>query len=386
MKKIIEDIVLCCTMLLLPSAEAMAQYHTPRSGDVLSVEECTFQMDSTTGDSSRVWSVSDITFGKRKSKFHYWNEADTVMSSSLSCLFHGQKFQYSESSDGLWLKGARNHTANYRYLAPVLVVPKDFHSDVHYQGNFVCIGNFTNGRDLEECGTWTNEIGKPGKLVIDDGDTIKDVLMQRIFARVSIKDADLKGVTDSVLLAKWNDKNIIAALASDDKKVCFETLRWYASGYRYPILEEKKVINDQGKAILTRAYYISPSEQNLLVDNDNEEIRSASSGASGTNIGGRNGSESKYYVEGDGYALKASNDGQLVFSYRVNGKTNERNSKSKVYCGVWSLAGINVCRSKQCERKPGLWSETFSLQTQPHGVYLLQYAIDDKKSSVKFEW
>lgn len=54
--------------------------------------------------------------------------------------------------------------------------------------------------------------------MIDDGDTIKDVLMQRIFARVSIKDADLKGVTDSVLLAKWNDKNIIAALASDDKK------------------------------------------------------------------------------------------------------------------------------------------------------------------------
>ena len=119
-------------------------------------------------------------------------------------------------------------------------------------GYFNGTGLYCDLLTMRRFGTFLTKADSVGKMILPDGETLYGVMRLHTERQVNAIYAD----KDSMMFKE-------------------DVYRWYATGYRYPILEAK-VTTLQDKPIEQLLFYCLPEEQELLASNDvNKDIRDA---------------------------------------------------------------------------------------------------------------
>lgn len=225
-------------------------------------------------DTSNVWDYSNAKISEVAIANKYSISGDTLTSQ-----FNGEIITYHIINDSILCVKTASQGKLLNFNRAELIKKFPIVENSTFGKTFYSEGTIDHNRYLRQSGITTTH-AKKGKLIIPDGDSLQNVLLVKSFRYGStIINRDYH---NSFYLS--NDSSMLSTdsisyhLANDSITFCQEINKWYAHGYRYPIIETRKVksfyYNNPIDSI-SIAYYCSPSSQvhDLASDPLNEELR-----------------------------------------------------------------------------------------------------------------
>ena len=174
------------------------------------------------------------------------------------------------------------------YDQPELLLSLPLVYGSRYDGQFHGTSAYCEKVFSRTFGTYQVEVDGTGSMLLPTGGTLRHIFRvhatkltsARFFPEVQ-RERMLKTFVDSI---RFPADSIRLGVALDTLVMETNTYRWYAEGYRYPILEVISTGFKGEKPWTTEAYYCSPEEQEQLDDSDNELLRRelASNNGNGT--------------------------------------------------------------------------------------------------------
>ena len=247
------------------------EHNMPRNGDKPTyhlVEFINFNNTSNMWDYSNA-KISDVAIANK-----YSFSGDTLISR-----FNGEISTSRIINDSILCMKTASQGKVLNYNRAELTKRFPITENSGFNGSFYNEGTIDHGRYLRQLGT-TSTFVKKGQLITPEGDSLQNVLLVKTIRNgSSIIENDYCNSfhlrNDSSMLS--ND-SIMWHLANDSITFCQEINQWYARGYRYPIIETRKVKSyyfDTPVDSVSIAYYCSPSSQShdLASDPLNEELR-----------------------------------------------------------------------------------------------------------------
>ena len=191
----------------------------------------------------------------------------------------GTNHYYEQTGDSLLLWGLENNLTKTEYDRPVMTLHTPLSYGSRHSGLFHGRESYCEKVFSRVFGTWQLTVDGTGMMILPEGDTLRhvsrvhlqEVTVTRHYPHI-MTGKDLKAYTDSI--AVFTDDSIRACLL-DSTATVTDTYRWYAPGYRYPVLETVTKTWPRHKTLRDAAYYCPPSEQELLADEENEQIRNS---------------------------------------------------------------------------------------------------------------
>lgn len=249
----------------------------PRNGDILKKYYLKYFKSEKTG-TDIIWDFSNIEPQKKYITSIYKYKNDTC-------------FINIENNNLKYYQLKNNRLYQYRLSAPgkVIKFPMEemtlqfpFKYGSVFSGYFFSEGTLDLFRYIKNAGKADIAIIASGKMITPNGDSLHNVLLLRELRKSSINIApdfrnSFKNTKDSTLLTNSYIDN---GLICDSIINVAEHYYWYANGYRYPIIETRKVTSFYyGLAVdsISEAYYIPASDQiyELSYDAYNDSIRKA---------------------------------------------------------------------------------------------------------------
>ena len=264
MKKLLFIIIAmaACTNLYGQQIDQSNRY---RSYDVLEKKQVTakgFDLNSKKG----IWSLEDAEFSEGSYNAEYSTETDTLMA-----VERGDRTYYNQDRGTINIIGSENFMELISYDMPETWLQFPMQVGDSVCGYFNGSGPYCERFFMRRYGTYKTKADATGKLVLPQGDTLRNVLRlhtERYVGTITVP-------IDTMLckIPAFTVDSIIRLLAPDTAKVREDVYRWYAEGYRYPILEAKS--QTFCDSLLTEEmYYCSPDMQRTLAnDEDNKQIR-----------------------------------------------------------------------------------------------------------------
>ena len=172
-----------------------------------------------------------------------------------------------------------NMSVEYDRPKPVLLLPLDYgkmKNGVFHGNQMYCEKLF--GRQF---GTYSIEIDGKGKLLLPDGKVLDKAYRVHcttetgsiLYDEIHTK-AELVDYVNTI--HPFTADSIKSFVSNNDNEIRHdEVYKWYADGYRYPIVEVKSYGYGDTPCKIFMAYYCSPDEQSRLYDIENENIRKA---------------------------------------------------------------------------------------------------------------
>ena len=227
------------------------------------------------------------------------------------------------------------------------------------KGWFSAHGDDVHGDLVHICGKYKYKIIGKGTLLTIDRDTLPNTLLIHNQSLVSSlfngKEKELQkyGVMDSIPKLSYN--KVDSLMKSDTALVRNDVYRWYAPGYRYPILRLETIssCNGRNRILNSSALYCSVLMQNELSDDSiNEEIRR------------------KITKEGKCQKLQQQDRGQNLLkanNYSVNINNTGVNlsysllDDANISYGVYTQDGIFLVNRKLGKQKQGKYNMAIDL-------------------------
>lgn len=223
-----------------------------------------------------IWDISEIEETGNPHFVSYWCPSDNesaITGSENHALFH-----YLQDSTHVYMVGYENNTSKVVYNSPELYLKLPIVYGGEEEKYFYGSGAYSNRLFYRIYGKTRLFVDGLGCLVLPGGDSlqsVKRVHTSRIFVEHYIPDIhsenDLQVYTDSI--APFTPDSVDNNIDADFSRVRMENYRYYADGYRYPIYEVDKMYASDGTVLKSTAYYLPPSEQELIDDADNEYHR-----------------------------------------------------------------------------------------------------------------
>ncbi len=369
--KIIPSLMVVITTLyvLLPvSANAQTRHtvNSVRDGDVL--DRCQISLFSlgTKGDSV-VWDISDISVINDKEKTVYVAADDEpeIIAEYNNTLYN----KYTNKGDSVLLNGYGDSNTKVNLSIPEILFCGNMSSKDIINGVFHGSAVYSERIMARIYGAYTLEQDAAGIIILPDNDTL--VQVRRVHTKKHIKEErlpqiksekDLSVYVDSI--CKYNNDSIRHRLYNGNVPVEQDIYRWYAEGYRYPILETI-ITGFLGKSPkYIAAYYYPPEGQEKLDDEENKEIR-------------KNIASDKISKVGE---YKNGNDILLDYSVSVNGKditidcTLEENATIKAL--VCDVRGIVYKSTSEMHVEKGFYSTNIDCGSLRNGNYVLYLNVN----------
>lgn len=305
-----------------------------RDGDRL-IEHQTDFSDFGTAGKDAVWNLDGMKTIKKKHTVTY--KSVPLFQNRVSCTECGTRYYYDLRFDSLPVTGYENNLTKMDYDVPELSLLFPMHYGDSIGGCYSGRGRYCDKISLRSFGKYAVKADASGILILPDGDTLRHVLRihtERMTYRLfypadSVKNDSLKAFTaDSVEKYMTLKSNTL---------IRQDYYRWYAAGYRYPVLEAVTTGTASGKASST--YYYPPSEQQYLsLDDENKTLREKTDEEG--NVGKKDGSNVNpvdYNLSQDRnaktvtvkYSLKSDSEINFILAditgivYRTESKTGE---------------------------------------------------------------
>lgn len=202
-----------------------------------------------------VWDFSTLDTSSRKTITEYLGGTDSTV---VEAAPHSIR-KYVLRNDSLFLCAYRNRLYDIEYSVPILemVYPMQFGDTLYtyYSGN----GLYSGKRQVETAGEARVSADAYGTLVMPSGDTLRNVV--RIYT-----------FKTSTLWMPEPDKDV----SDGNRKLCVEeNYKWYARGFRYPVVETVSESYYDGTAPVScrqAVFLYLPDDQQLLNDTVNMRI------------------------------------------------------------------------------------------------------------------
>ena len=391
-RRIILAILCLLTQFKVIEAQTTSEANSYRRGDKVKRQQVTYMPLEENGQHA-VWDLSGMEVMNNTIMRFLGEEADC--SQQVVCIVQSRRMPYTLCGDSLLIDGYEDYTTrmNYDLKEAWLQFPM-------YYGQ--SLSGFLSGRGfycdkvfVRELGSYTTKADATGMFILPDGDTLRHVLRLTTERIVSTVMQPLDSVRsnhgDSIIID--SPDSIAARLICDGQRLLYVIRRWYAAGYRYPILEDVSVCRAEDRAkvpLQAMAYYYPPEAQEQLPTDDvNIRIREAIAR-------GEYNSENEGANRGAGNGFDSNDDKKNPFShYQI--QQNEENKTITVSYGltgthtvsfmISNTSGIVYRSMSQTNNAGNGYTATLSYSGVSRGQYVLSIGVDGNTTSsanVKF--
>lgn len=265
MNKIIISIISFAVCMTISGQQINQSNNRYRGNDVLEKKQVTvkgFDLNS----KSSVWNLEEARLSEETYNAEYSTETDTLMA-----VERGNRMYYSQDRGPVSIVGSENFMELMSYDMPETWLQFPMQVGDSVTGYFNASGPYCERFFMRRYGTYKTKADALGKLVLPQGDTLRNVIRlhtERYVGTITVP-------IDTMLsrIPAFTVDSIVRHLAPDTAKVREDEYRWYAEGYRYPILEAKTL--SYCDSLLTEEMYYCPPEmqRELAYDEENEAIR-----------------------------------------------------------------------------------------------------------------
>lgn len=241
--ELIKKVVFCFLLLIglqIQAEDITSVQNRFYGGDSLMIR----QMESREFDiqgKDHTWSLKNVTQYKKKLKSTYFEKKDTVI--GVEFLNH---VCYLQSNEGLSIVSIKDRLIQIDYDEAELYLRFPMKQGDSIIGQFSGKGLYCEQIPMQRYGTYVTKADSIGKIVLPNSKEIRGVM------RVH---------TQRQIHHDYGEKLVERTKMQED------LYRWFAEGYRYPILEAR--VTTRGDEVVEQLlFYCDPEEQELLASND----------------------------------------------------------------------------------------------------------------------
>ncbi len=364
MKKVSLTIIILVVCLTISGQQINQSTNYYRRGDMVEKKQVTVKGFSLKGNND-VWSLEDADISKETCQTEYITDYDTIME-----LERGNRTYYNIDKHTISIIGSENYMELMSYDMSETWLKFPMQKGDSISGYFNGTGKYCDRLFIRRFGTYMTKADAEGKLVLPGGDTLRNVIRLHTERWVGAVAAPID--TMKCKIPAFTVDSIITHLAPDTAKVREDVYRWYADGYRYPILESKTV-SYLGKTLSEEMYYCPPEMQELLAfDEENKKTRARlekenSNGNGGSGKGNNSPEGFKYHISQD------EGSGTVTVSYSSD-------ADIRVDALLASSQGYVYRRASQSDGS----EITLSYRGLPRGQYIIHITAGKEKFAEKF--
>ena len=265
MKKIIV-LILSVACQTISGQQLNQQTNHYRSGDMLEKKQVAVK-DFCLNANNGVWSLEDADISKKSYQTEYTTETDTIMMLEQGC-----RTYYNIGNDAVSIIGSENPQELISYDMPETWLKFPMYKGDSISGYFNGTGKYCDHLFMRHYGTYLTKTDAVGKLVLPSGDTLRNVVRLHTERYVGTIATPIDTIKRQIPV--FTVDSIINHLANDTAKIREDIYRWYAEGYRYPVLEAK-VVSSRNEKLSEEMFYCPPEmQEQLAFDDENKQIRS----------------------------------------------------------------------------------------------------------------
>ena len=367
MKKLLFIIIAMAVCTTIRGQQINQSNNRYRSCDVLEKKQVTvkgFDLNNKRG----VWSLEDAKLSESTFNAEYSTETDTLMA-----VERGDRTYYSQDRSTISIIGSENFMERMSYDMPETWLQFPMQVGDSVCGYFNGSGPYCERFFMRRYGTYKTKADAAGTLVLPKGDSLHHVL--RLHTERYVGTITVPIDTMEKKIPAFTVDSIIRHLAPDTAKVREDIYRWYAKGYRYPVLEAKTV-SYCGKELVEEIYYCSPEmQQELAFDEGNRTIRKRTAAdGHGTRLSSDDQLGRKDNKTGLAYHLSRDEGSQTV---TINYSSEQ---PVKVTVLLTNTQGYVYRRVEQTDGS----AITLSYSGLPRSQYILHINADNEQFAEKF--
>ena len=266
MKKVKISILLSIFCLTSSGQQINQPTNLYRGGDVLEKKQVIVNGFSLNGNNG-VWSLEDADISKKAYSTEYTTENDTIM-----MLERGNRTYYDIKNNIVRIIGSENAQEVISHDMPETWLNFPMYKGDSISGYFNGTGKYCDHLFMRRYGTYLTKTDAVGKLVLPSGDTLRNVVRLHTERYVGTIATPIDTIKRQIPV--FTVDSIINHLANDTAKIREDIYRWYAEGYRYPVLEAK-VVSSRNEKLSEEMFYCPPEmQEQLAFDDENKQIRS----------------------------------------------------------------------------------------------------------------
>lgn len=287
---------------------------------------------------------------------------------------------YRQTGDSLLLWGYENNLERVDYDRPILLLHTPLQYGEQWNGMFHGTKAYCEKLFSRVFGIYSAVMDATGIMLLPSGDTLRhvsrvhttEVRAEQLYQQVSTA-AGLKALIDS--MTPYNADSIRKRMNDGRILVQTDTYRWYAAGYRYPVLETI-ITGPLGKEpVYTASLYCAPEEQEKQADDDNGRLRELlAQQASADHGSGNNGAKSAAQHDAMSHCAVAVNGRTVTVTYNLT-------DDATVTGLVCTVSGM-VLRQQSQHSGPGSgYRIELDCSGLRHGEYVLSLNVNGKVTS-----
>ena len=382
MRKELIFLLAICRGLLFAQTEGISTEHGFRPGDELNRVVVSIA-DNLYSGLNVVWDLQEMEVldNDYKTRFGGAEAVPWLVASYEGLTGH----QYLTNEDGAYLLARRSTTSQMAYDIPEQVQRFLMHYGDSIMGIYGGTGSYGDKLFVREYGNYVTRMDATGSIILPEGDTLRHVSRQTtdrwVYADIALADSLQMVYGDSIPV--YTEDSIRYHIATDVPMQRVREERWYAAGYRYPILERVvcRAASD-GNIISRSVLYYPPSAQEaqLPYDEENEAIR---------NLIARG--EYHDETDSDANALDCS-EAEPVIHYTLIQNAEARtvtisydlDASATVRCVLADSKGVVYRTAEQTNAAGTGYSLALSYSGLPHGQYVVYISAGGLTQAVKF--
>ncbi len=272
-------------------AQNTAGTFLPRANDEVTLRQTAY-VAADEGAEDMLWDFRQLEVSDREHPVCYAEE-DAYEGLIVGTEFNTRHY-YQASTDSLLLCGYENNLTKVEYDRPELLLHLPLTYGERQETLFHGTACYCERLFLRLFGTTSVEVDATGSMLLPSGDTLRHVSRVHI-RKLKVEEhypqigteQELKAYVDSLT---FTGDSIRQRMRDGRQLMLTDTYRWYAAGYRYPIVESIATGPAGMEPQLAVTLYCPPEEQHTLYDEQNEQLR-------------------QLLAEADRYAAGGSNDG-----------------------------------------------------------------------------
>ena len=349
----------------------------PRANDEVTLQQTAY-VAADEGAEDTVWDFRQLEISGNEYPVCYAEE-EAYDGLTVGTAFNTRHY-YQCASDSLLLCGYENNLTKVEYDRPELQLHLPLTYGERQETLFHGTACYCERLFLRLFGTTSVEVDATGSMLLPSGDTLHHVSrvhIQKLKAEQQYPQLttgqELKAYVDSLT---FTGDSIRQRMHDGRQLMLTDTYRWYAAGYRYPIVESIATGPAGMEPQLAVTLYCPPEEQRSLYDEQNEQLRQLLAEADRHAAGGSN--------DGDGGNAPSSlsrcavgvNGGTVTIDYDLT----QPATISALVCNTQGMLFLQQSQTSEAGTGHQLTLDCHALR---HGEYILYLSVNGQVTSQK---
>ncbi|MBR0166921.1 MAG: hypothetical protein IJQ13_08605 [Prevotella sp.] len=213
-----------------------------------------------------IWSLENAEISGKAFNQEYTTEKDTLM-----LLERGNRTYYLQKAGQICIIGSENAQELIGYDMPETWLKFPIQLGDSISGYFNGTGKYCDRLFMRRFGTYLTKADAVGCIVLPGGDSLSNVLRLHTERYVSNIYAPIDTMKRQI--PAFTTDSIIRYMTADTMLIREDIYRWYAEGYRYPVLEAKIVSQNEENHSEEIFYYAPEIQEQLVLDEENRNTR-----------------------------------------------------------------------------------------------------------------